>query len=46
MSRIFIYFGKYDKALKTYEEMKKLMPNDITLDMKIDRLKSLIYDNA
>ena len=46
MSRILIYFGKYDQALKTYDEMKKLMPNDITLDMKIDRLNSLIYDNA
>ena len=46
MSRILIYFGKYNEALKTYDEMKKLMPNDKTLDMKIDRLNSLIYDNA
>ena len=43
---IYIYFGKYDQALKAYDEMKKLMPNDTTIDMKIDRLNKLIYDDA
>jgi hypothetical protein len=46
MSRIFIYFGKYNQALRTYDEMKKLMPNDITLDIKIDRVNNLIFDDA
>jgi hypothetical protein len=26
--------------------MKKLMPNDVTLDMKIDRLNNMIFDDA
>ena len=46
MSRILIYFGKYDQALKTYDEMKKLMPNDTSIDIKIDRLNKLIFDDA
>ena len=28
------------------DEMKKLMPNDITLDIKIDRVNNLIFDDA
>ncbi len=46
MSRILISYGKYLQALKVYENMKLLMPNDITLDMKINRLNKLIYDSA
>tara|TARA_Y100000768_G_C23961089_1_gene675397 strand:- start:1053 stop:1547 length:495 start_codon:yes stop_codon:yes gene_type:complete len=46
MSRILIYYGKYLQALKVYDNMKLLMPNDITLDMKINRLNKLIYDSA
>jgi tetratricopeptide (TPR) repeat protein len=46
MSRILIYFGKYNQALQVYDEMKKLMPNDVTLDMKIDRLNNMIFDDA
>jgi len=46
MSRILIYFGKYQQALKVYNEMKLLMPNDVTLDMKINRLNKIIYDDA
>ena len=46
MSRILIFFGKYNQALKVYDEMKKLMPNDLTLDMKIDRLNNLVFDDA
>jgi hypothetical protein len=41
-----IYFGKYNQALQVYDEMKKLMPNDVTLDMKIDRLNNMIFDDA
>ena len=46
MSRILIFFGKFNQALQVYDEMKKLMPNDITLDMKIDRLNKMIFDDA
>jgi hypothetical protein len=46
MSRILIFFGKFNQALQVYEEMKKLMPNDVTLDMKIDRLNNLMFDDA
>ena len=46
MSRILIYFGKFNQALQVYDEMKKLMPNDVTLDMKIDRLNNMIFDDA
>lgn len=46
MSRILIFFGKFNQALQVYDEMKKLMPNDITLDMKIDRLNNMIFDDA
>ena len=42
MSRILIYYENYDKAFKVYEEMKKLMPNDVTLDSKIEHLNNLI----
>ena len=46
MSRILIFFGKFNQALQVYDEMKKLMPNDVTLDMKIDRLNNLMFDDA
>ena len=46
MSRILIFFGKFNQALQVYGEMKKLMPNDVTLDMKIDRLNNLMFDDA
>ena len=46
MSRILIFFSKYEEALKVYDQMKLLMPNDITLDLKIDRINKLIYDDA
>ena len=46
MSRILISHKKYDQAFKVYEEMMKLMPNDVTLHMKMDRLNNLIYDDA
>lgn len=46
MSRILIYYKKYNQALDVYNEMKELMPNDITIDMKIDRVNSMIYDDA
>ena len=46
MSRILISYKKYDQAFKVYEEMMKLMPNDVTLHMKMDRLNNLIYDDA
>ena len=46
MSRILIFFGKFNQALQVYEEMKKLMPNDISLDMKIGRLNNMIFDDA
>jgi hypothetical protein len=46
MSRILIFFGKHNQALQVYDEMKKLMPNDVTLDMKIDRLNKMIFDDA
>tara|TARA_B100000902_G_scaffold15196_1_gene18316 strand:- start:374 stop:916 length:543 start_codon:yes stop_codon:yes gene_type:complete len=46
MSRILIYYKKYDQAFKVYEEMMRLMPNDVTLHMKMDRLNKLIFDDA
>jgi len=46
MSRILIYYKKYDQAFKVYEEMMSLMPNDVTLHMKMDRLNKLIFDDA
>ena len=46
MSRILISHKKYDQAFKVYEEMMKLMPNDVTLHMKMDRLNKLIFDDA
>ena len=46
MSRILINYKKYDQAFKVYEEMMNLMPNDVTLHMKMDRLNNLIYDDA
>ena len=46
MSRILISYKKYYQAFKVYEEMMKLMPNDVTLHMKMDRLNNLIYDDA
>ena len=46
MSRILISYKKYDQAFKVYEEMMSLMPNDVTLQMKMDRLNKLIFDDA
>ena len=46
MSRILISYKKYDQAFKVYEEMMNLMPNDVTLHMKMDRLNKLIFDDA
>ena len=46
MSKILISYKKYVQAFKVYEEMMNLMPNDVTLHMKMDRLNSLIYDDA
>ena len=46
MSRILISYKKYDQAFKVYEEMMSLMPNDVTLHMKMDRLNKLIFDDA
>ena len=46
MSRILISYKKYEQAFQVYEEMMSLMPNDVTLHMKIDRLNKLIYDDA
>ena len=46
MSRIPDFFGKFNQALQVYDEMKKLMPNDVTLDMKIDRLNNLMFDDV
>jgi tetratricopeptide (TPR) repeat protein len=46
MSRILIFFGKFNQALQVYDEMKKIMPNDISLDMKIDKLNNMIFDDA
>ena len=46
MSRILISYKKFDQALKVYEEMMSLMPNDVTLHMKMDRLNKLIFDDA
>ena len=46
MSRILISYKKYEQAFQVYEEMMNLMPNDVTLHMKMDRLNNLIYDDA
>jgi tetratricopeptide (TPR) repeat protein len=46
MSRILISYKKYEQAFQVYEEMMSLMPNDVTLHMKIDQLNKLIYDDA
>ena len=46
LSRILISYGNYNQAMQVFNKMKQLMPNDVTLDMKIDRLNSLIYDDA
>ena len=46
MSRILITYKKYEQAFQVYEEMMSLMPNDVTLHMKMDRLNKLIYDDA
>ena len=46
MSRILITYKKYEQAFQVYEEMMNLMPNDVTLHMKMDRLNNLIYDDA
>jgi len=46
MSRILNYYKKYDQAFKVYEEMMSLMPNDVTLQIKIDRLNKLTFDDA
>ena len=46
MSRILISYKKYEQAFQVYEEMMNLMPNDVTLHMKMDRLNNLIFDDA
>ena len=46
MSRILIFFGKFNQALQVYDEMKKIMPNDLSLDMKIDKLNNMIFSDA
>ena len=46
LSRILIYYKNYEEAFKVYEEMKRLMPNDITVDMKIDRLNQIISNET
>ena len=46
LSRILINYGNYTQAMQVYDEMKLLMPNDVTLEIKIDRLNKLIYDDA
>ena len=42
MARILIEYKMYPQAQKVYDEMKLLTPNDVTLDMKVDRLRSLM----
>ena len=46
MSRILISYQKYEQAFQVYEVMMSLMPNDITLHMKMDRLNELMFDDA
>ena len=46
MSRILISYQQYEQAFQVYEEMMSLMPNDVTLHMKMDRLSKLMYDDA
>ena len=42
LSRILISYKNYDGALKVYQEMKKLMPNDISVDIKIENLNQMV----
>jgi tetratricopeptide (TPR) repeat protein len=42
LSRILINYKNYDGALKVYQEMKKLMPNDISVDMRIENLNQML----
>ena len=42
LSRILISYKNYDGALKVYQEMKKLMPNDLSVDMKIENLNQIV----
>ena len=42
LSRILISYQNYDGALKVYQEMKKLMPNDLSVDMKIENLNQMV----
>ena len=46
MSRILISYKKYKQAFQVYEEMMNIMPNDVTLHMKMDRLNKFIFDDA
>ena len=46
MSRILISYKKYYQAFEVFEEMMSLMPNDVSLHMKMDRLNKLIFDDA
>ena len=43
LSKILISYYNYDGALKVYQEMKKLMPNDLSVDMKIENLNPIQY---
>ena len=42
LSRILISYKNYNGALKVYQEMKKLMPNDTYVDMKIENLNQMV----
>ena len=42
LSRILISYKNYNGALKVYQEMKKLMPNDTSVDMKIENLNQMV----
>ena len=42
LSRILISYKNYDGALKVYQEMKKLMPNDLSVDLKIENLNQMV----
>lgn len=41
MARILIYYKKYNKAMRVYNEMKLLMPFDKMIDLKIETLKEI-----